>query len=240
MAILLHLLTPEARAHRLRYYTSGDVTGDFANSVSYLTVGFHAAQPLSATTVGLPANEMDQLLRLAQRAIQRAVTEGRPQLDVEDVVRGETLPPHFAEPSGAFVTLKRDDRLRGCIGHIFPHRPLYAAVIENAVSAALHDGRFPPVTSAELPSLDLEVSVLSRPRPIPSYEAFEIGRHGIVLRKSGRRAVYLPEVAVEQRWDVAQTLTRLSMKAGLSADAWREGAAFEVFTTQTAHTHWRR
>lgn len=109
---------------------------------------------------------------------------------------------------------------------------LYRAVIDNAVSAALRDHRFEPVTEEELDELEVEVSVLSPLHQISSYEDFVVGDHGIVLAKGSRRAVYLPEVAPEQGWGREETLSYLSRKAGLPRDAWREGARFWVFTSQ--------
>ena len=145
------------------------------------------------------------------------------------------LPPApVREPAGAFVTLRKDGRLRGCIGYIGPVKPVWEAVLDNAEAAALRDHRFRPVGADELDDLDIEVSVLTDPVAIPDWTGFEIGRHGVVLVKDGRRAVFLPDVAVEQGWDREQTLTRLAQKAGLPPDGWREGAQFLVFTN---HAH---
>jgi AmmeMemoRadiSam system protein A len=107
--------------------------------------------------------------------------------------------------------------------------------MDSAGNAALRDRRFTPVNAAELPALDVEVSVLSPPRPIASPEEFTVGEHGIILERDGRRAVYLPEVAPQQGWSREQTLTHLALKAGLPPDAWREGARLSVFTTQSRH-----
>jgi AmmeMemoRadiSam system protein A len=135
-------------------------------------------------------------------------------------------------PAGAFVTLKKGGELRGCIGYIQPHRPLYQAVLQNGANAARNDHRFQPVAAEELDDLIIEVSVLTLPQKIDSYQEFEVGKQGIVLTKAGRKAVFLPEVAVEQGWNREQTLTNLSRKAGLPASAWREGASFQVFENQ--------
>ncbi len=241
VSVLLHLVGPSAEPTLLRYYTSGEVGGDYTNSVSYLTVAFTAARPFGARAGpdALPDEQMKVLHGLATRALHRAVNEGASAVRADELVDPATLDPRLRKPSGAFVTLKRDDRLRGCIGHIVAHEPLYRAVASNAVSAALRDRRFRPVKSDELATLDVEVSVLSPLRRVPSYEAFEVGRHGVVLSKHGRRAVYLPEVATEQGWDRAQTLSHLARKAGLPNDAWREGATFELFTSQAFHAKWR-
>ena len=141
----------------------------------------------------------------------------------------DALPARLKEPAGAFVTLKRHGELRGCIGYIEPREPLYLAVLANGDNAARRDPRFNPVEPAELDGLEIEVSVLTPPRPIESWQAFKVGEQGIVLSKAGRRAVFLPEVATEQGWTREETLSQLSLKAGLPANAWQEGASFEVF-----------
>jgi len=251
--ILTHLIPPSGTATRVRYYTSGEVLGDWQNSVSYLTVAFTAPRPLAEgggaagaepSEGGDPAErpraDMELLHRLACRTLHLAVHRGAGAVDPERLATELTVPPRLREHSGAFVTLKKHHRLRGCIGTIAPVKRLHRAVVDNAVHAALHDRRFSPVTPDELTGMDVEVSVLSPPRPIPAYTDFQVGRHGIVLSKHGRRAVYLPEVASEQGWTREETLAHLSRKAGLPQDAWRGGASFEVFTTQIFEAPYRQ
>ena len=116
-----------------------------------------------------------------------------------------------------------------CIGDIFPRQPLYKSVIINAIRAAVNDKRFPRVTEAECNDIKIEISALTPPQPIASPGQIRIGVDGVVLNKNGQSAVFLPQVAPEQGWDVDQMLTRLSLKAGLPADAWKQGASFRVF-----------
>ncbi len=132
--------------------------------------------------------------------------------------------------AGAFVTLNKNHNLRGCIGYIMPVKPLYLTVIENAVNACSRDYRFPPVSPAELKDIHIEISVLSPPVEVESYNDIIIGEHGVILKKEGHQAVFLPQVAPEQGWDLATTLTHLSTKAGLPPDGWKKNASFEVFT----------
>jgi AmmeMemoRadiSam system protein A len=131
--------------------------------------------------------------------------------------------------AGAFVTLKRNGELRGCIGEVIPNRPVYRSVMAQAINAGLNDPRFPQVASSELDEINVEVSVLTPPRPIASPADIVVGKHGIVLKKNGRSALFLPQVATEQGWDLEKTLNHLARKAGLPEDAWRTGASFEVF-----------
>ena len=98
--------------------------------------------------------------------------------------------------------------------------------------AGLHDPRFLPVTANELGKLDFEVSVLTEPTPVKGPEAIVIGRDGVILRKRGRSAVFLPQVAPEQGWDVPTMLMHLSLKAGLGPDDWKSGTTFETFRAQ--------
>ncbi len=165
------------------------------------------------------------MLKLARESIERKLARQAPPN-----VSG--LPAKLLETRSCFVTLHSSDgELRGCIGHIGPFEPLAENILGNATNAAFRDPRFNPVSSErELASIYIEISVLTPPEEIPSIEEFVLGEHGIILQKSGRSAVFLPQVAPEQGWDVPTTLAHLSMKAGLQPEAWREpGAKFSVF-----------
>ncbi|HNX49792.1 MAG TPA: AmmeMemoRadiSam system protein B [Thermoanaerobaculaceae bacterium] len=140
--------------------------------------------------------------------------------------------------SGVFVTIHntgeraiREGRLRGCIGIIEAREPLVDAILHAAVSAA-HDPRFSALQARELPGVTLEISVLSPMKQVAGADAIILGTHGVLLTKGGRSAVFLPQVATETGWDRATFLSHLSQKAGLPADAWKQGATFQVFTAQ--------
>ena len=248
IAILLRMLGPGARVARIAYTTSGALTGDERNSVSYVALAVTDPEPLSATAptsstepppatpaqgAGLTDAELQLLHRLAIFSLQTAVLG--PSTARNEAMRqvAGTLPDALRAPAGAFVTLTRHGELRGCIGTIEPREPLYRAIIDNSVNAARRDPRFEPVEAAELKDLEVEISVLTPPRGIADWKAFRVGTEGIILDKDGRRAVFLPEVATEQGWTREETLSHLARKAGLPADAWREGARFQVFTTIT-------
>jgi len=123
-------------------------------------------------------------------------------------------------------------QLRGCIGYIYPVKSLLAAVCENAINAASVDPRFSPVSTEELSKLEIEINVLTKPSPVPSWQDIKLGEDGIVLKKGEHQAVFLPKVAPEFGWDLQETLGQLSLKAGLSPDAWRQGTQFEIFQSQ--------
>ena len=156
------------------------------------------------------------LVALARDAVHGAVGGPRADIPASD----------FPDASGAFVTLKRAGRLRGCIGTLECRRPLAEEVARVAVSAALEDPRFTPLTAAELDGLAVEVSVLGPLEPIDPRDPapFEIGRHGLVVEAGRRRGLLLPQVATEWGWDRQAFLAQTCVKAGLPADAWRHGA----------------
>jgi len=109
--------------------------------------------------------------------------------------------------------------------------PLFKVVQECAVAAATEDPRFPPVSPGELPSLRVEVSVLTPLAPILPEEV-EIGRHGLMVSQGGRRGLLLPQVPVEWGWDRETFLDQACVKAGLPPSAWRHGATLQAFTAE--------
>jgi len=138
--------------------------------------------------------------------------------------------PFLKKKRGVFVTLYKNGKLRGCIGHLRSDVPLYTLIPRIAKKSAFEDGRFLPVTCDELPDISVTVSVLTNPRPIKSYKEIELGKHGIILQQGYKSAVYLPKVPIEQKWNLATTLKELSIKAGLAADAWKDPqTTFKVF-----------
>ncbi len=141
------------------------------------------------------------------------------------------LTPKLKEKAATFVTLNMNHNLRGCIGTLVAHEPLYLSVHHNTINAALYDNRFMPVTNKELPNIDIHISILSPITEISSIDEFHIGEHGIIIEKGARSAVFLPEVAIEQHWTKEQTLEHLSMKAGMPPDAWRENTRYFVFSS---------
>ncbi|MBN2133739.1 MAG: AmmeMemoRadiSam system protein B [Sedimentisphaerales bacterium] len=232
VAVLLSVLSPETKAELVCYTTSGELAGDYTNCVSYLAVTFNGAWQdagdLGSPALGADLTEQDKktLLSLARKTIRYGLDHQKvPQPADLDV----TITDAMKAPRAAFVTLKKHGQLRGCIGDIFPQRPLYKSVIGNAVYAAFADRRFQPLQEDEFDEIEIEISALTVPEAVASPQEIRIGTDGMVLRKDGRSAVFLPQVAPEQGWDLETTLTHLSQKAGLAADAWQDGASFEVF-----------
>lgn len=211
--VFLALMPEGTEIRLLAYDNSGSQTGDFAHSVSY--AAFAAVK-----------NGNGGLLKLARESIGYYL-EHRSMGSAAGL--GYRADAAGAEKRGVFVTLRIDGHLRGCIGEIFPRRPLYQAVIEQAVNAAFNDPRFRQLSKDEFGKVKIEISVLTPPRRVGSYRDIVIGRDGIILRKGGAAALFLPQVATEQGWGLEETLSHLSLKAGLAADAWKEGCEFETF-----------
>ena len=209
----------------LKYATSGDrPLAPKEGVVGYGAVAIYRTRPLSDTE--LNAAQQRRLLDLARRTIEEYVRTGR-RLDVAET------DPALLRPTAAFVTLKEGGQLRGCIGSLEPSQPLAESVRDRAIMAVAHDSRFAPVRAEELPNLDIEISVLSPLRRVASADDIDISKHGVVVRSSGRSGVFLPQVAAETGWSRDELLSHLCQdKAGLSADAWKQGAALYVFTVQ--------
>lgn len=168
-------------------------------------------------------------------AQQRALIEIARRAVVQSVTRqpAATLPApmDFPAASGAFVTLKRQGELRGCIGTLECRATLAEEVMRVAIGAARQDPRFAPVSIAELADLTVEVSILGPLEPINPHDpsAIAIGRHGLVVEQGHRRGLLLPQVAGEWGWDREMFLSQTCRKAGLPPDAWRRGATVYRF-----------
>ncbi len=173
-----------------------------------------------------PLSESEQaaLLLLARGALEAGSRDASlPEIDSPSDA--------LCEYRGAFVTLFKGGRLRGCIGYIEPQKPLYRTVCECALAAALHDPRFDPVSPSEVPSIKLEISVLSPLEDISPVQ-IEVGRHGLLVSRGFQRGLLLPQVAVEWKWDARKFLDETCTKAGLPTDAWSHGARIQAFTAQ--------
>lgn len=138
--------------------------------------------------------------------------------------------PKLKMELGAFVTLKINNELRGCIGYIIAQKPLFETVVEAAKHSAFGDPRFSELSRDEVEEITIEISVLSPFELIKSYDEIEVGKHGLLLDEGGR-AVLLPQVATEQNYNRAQFLTALCHKAGLYGNYWKERMLnIKVFT----------
>jgi AmmeMemoRadiSam system protein B/AmmeMemoRadiSam system protein A len=172
--------------------------------------------------VSVTPRDRKYLLSLARETINRYLT-----LKMTPLPRLST--PMRRELRGVFVTLKKRGNLRGCIGRMTADRPLAELVGAMALEAAFADPRFSPVTLRELPALEVEISVLTPMRQVSGPDDIVVGRDGVLIKKGGRSAVFLPQVAPEQGWKRDEMLDHLSMKAGMPAGAWRDNTVFWTF-----------
>lgn len=142
------------------------------------------------------------------------------------------IPTSLIEPRAAFVTLRAEGSLRGCVGSVDATKALSDAVAHCAVAAATSDPRFSPVLPAEFFQLTIEVSVLSPLQPLEDVTRLIPGTHGVCVTAGQHRGILLPQVAVEQRWDRETFLGFACRKAHLAPDAWRHGATLHIFTAE--------
>jgi hypothetical protein len=190
----------------------------------------HDPAPPGAPPDHLPADARQALLHLARATITQF-------LESQTLPLPRDLPPAVAaRRQGAFVTLRARGQLRGCIGRIEHDGPLPQLVSRVAFDAAFRDARFSPVIRQELDHIEVEVSLLTPIRRVVAPEAIVTGRDGVVLRRSGRSAVFLPQVATEQGWTREQMLDALCAKAGLSAGCW-PGAELSTFQAEVFGEH---
>lgn len=177
--------------------------------------------------------QKDFLVRQAELAIA-SVLENDPQArpllpdpSCSQLEHGFTLNRKL----GSFVTLAIRHNLRGCIGTIIGQEPLYLNVWNMARAAAFNDPRFPPLQASEWPAVDMEISILDAPARCPDPAEIVIGRDGLILSYQGRSGVFLPQVPVEQGWDLDQYLNHLCLKAGVAPGSWKMPGA-ELFWYQ--------
>ncbi len=220
----------------LKYANSGDVAiGDKDSVVGYGAVVFTSPPaPLLRKERGAIGNMLNEeqkkeLLNIARATVESYARDGKvPKFDVND--------ERLKWKKGAFVTIHKDSKLRGCIGQIAPSgKPLWQVVRDMAVAACSKDHRFSPVSKKELDNIDYEVSVLSIPEKINNWQDIELGKHGIILQKGLRSGVFLPQVADETGWSKEEFLSQLCwQKAGLAPDCYKNDSDVElkVFTAQ--------
>lgn len=162
-------------ADLLKYQTSGDTTGDFSSVVGYAGIIFTEKK------------ESPQV-KLARETVESYVKSRR-------VPVAKSVPPEMSGQAGVFVSLHKGEELRGCIGTIGPTQNNIAEeIIQNAISAATHDPRFPPVSADELPELNYKVDVLTEPEPIESTDKLDPKRYGAIVEAGWRRGLLLPDL----------------------------------------------
>ena len=215
---LMLMLNSQYQIKHLLYQNSGDID-DYDHS---RVVGYHAFAILRGEEKGFSLSDDDKhiLKQIAYESIKDS-------LDGKPISHPSTLTSHLSSKCGAFVSLHKQGRLRGCIGHFGEDTPLHEIVAEMARAAAFEDPRFMPVIREELDDLDIEISVLTPMRRIQSLDEFQLHRHGIYIRKGYRSGTFLPQVADEVNWTKEEFVGHCSQdKAGLGWDGWRDAELY--------------
>ncbi len=219
----------------LHYENSGDTAGPRRQVVGYAAIAFYGEELM--TQPSQMSEENGKLLvELARRTIARRLGA--------DTGSREDLEPQLADDvfqacRGTFVTLTKNNQLRGCIGNLAPDKPVRDGVEENAINAAFHDPRFPALSRDEFDQVHIEISLLSEPRPLDYKDADDLLARlrphvdGVILRKGAQSATFLPQVW-EQLPDKEMFLSHLCLKAGLPGDAWKKGD-LEILTYQVQY-----
>ena len=224
---LLETTTLALEAHLIDYTNSGKILNDYTSSVSYasiLTNNSHHVEEV-VSPFNLTKRDKQVLLKLARDTIAC-------KLKGESVDLPCDAPAYLYERGTVFVTLRIDGKLRGCIGSIHTENSLIDSVIRHAGNAAFDDPRFSPLSPEEFRRITIEIACLSELRPINTIQQFILGKHGIILKQGNNRAVFLPQVPIEHKWDKETTLENLALKAGLNKTAWcQQRTTFFVFET---------
>lgn len=203
----------------IRYQNSGDTPyGDKDRVVGYYSIAvYQTEQESNKSTYNLSNEDKITLLKIARNTISNYIPDHQ---KVE--LKGEKLPASLNVPAGAFVTLKQNKNLRGCIGHFEADNPLYLIVQKMAIAAATEDPRFYPVKEEEIDGLEIEISVLTPLRKIESIDEIELGKHGIYIKKGYRAGTFLPQVAKGMGWSKEEFLGHCAQdKAGIGWDGWK-------------------
>ena len=208
-----------------------DVFGPTLTAMAPRNVDPHGSDGLEvrAREGGLSDKERETLRRFAMDSILHGLENGR-ALDPEM----DGLPSVLRAPGATFVTLNLQGRLRGCVGSFDACRPLLQTVARNAFSAAFRDFRFAPLSEAELPELDLHISLLTPLEPLGAQSRQELlrklrpGVDGLLLEDPPHRATFLPQVWDSLR-DPEDFLGELFLKAGLRRDHWSEAVRFHRY-----------
>ena len=224
---LMLMMDSQYQVKHLLYQNSGDIDNYDPTRV----VGYHAFAILRGEekTFSLSDKEKKTLKDIAYNSIKDSL-DGKPIIKFslrECGVANNVQKSKFKAKCGAFVSLHKQGRLRGCIGHFGEDVPLYEIVAEMARAAAFEDPRFQPVTHDELDDLDIEISVLTPMRRIQSLDEFQLHKHGIYIKKGYRSGTFLPQVADEVNWTKEEFVGHCSQdKAGLGWDGWKDAELY--------------
>jgi AmmeMemoRadiSam system protein B/AmmeMemoRadiSam system protein A len=200
------------------YQNSGDTPiGDKDRVVGYWAIAGHES-PSKMTPFVLNEQDKTSLLDISRETLDTYIRTG----EIPEVASNE-IPEILRQPAGAFVSLYKHGQLRGCIGNFLPDQPLYKVVQHMTVAASTRDTRFYPVDPWELEDLSIEISVLTPLQKIENSDEFQLGRHGIYMRKNGKSGTYLPQVAEQTGWNTEEFLGHCAKdKAKIGWNGWKD------------------
>ena len=207
----------------IQYKNSGDTEyGDKNRVVGYNAIAISLHEKKEQVEFNLTVKDKKDLLAIARNTVEHFVrNHSKPEIDEKN------LSSMLKINCGAFVTLKKHGDLRGCIGRFDASEPLYKVVQEMAIASSTQDSRFSPVEPNEIRELEIEISVLTPMRRISSIDEFELGKHGIYMRKGYRSGTFLPQVASETGWTKEEFLGHCAQdKAGIGWNGWKDAELF--------------
>jgi AmmeMemoRadiSam system protein A len=209
----------------VEYRNSGDIpNGDRSGVVGYNAIAAFIGKTSGYSTKEFNLSDADKtdLLSLARETITQFLKTNRnPSSEIPD------LSDAVKTPCGAFVTLKKDGELRGCIGNFSSVQPLYKVVQDMALASAFQDTRFYPVSPGEMEKIEVEISVLTPLKPIKSIDEFVLGKHGIYMTSGSKSGTFLPQVAEETKWTKEEFLGHCARdKAGIGWDGWKSAQLY--------------
>ena len=218
IATLMLMMDGSYEVKHLMYQNSGDADNHDHSRV----VGYHSFAIVRKSDAGFALSDDEK--RLLKEIAQTSIKDS---LAGKEISHSSPLTTHLSAKCGAFVSLHKHGRLRGCIGHFGEDIPLHEIVAEMARAAAFEDPRFMPVTADELADIDIEISVLTPMRRIESLDEFELHRHGIYIRKGYRSGTFLPQVADEVNWTKEEFVSHCAQdKAGIGWDGWKDAELY--------------
>ena len=227
---------PDIQVNLIEYRNSGDTDiGDKSRVVGYHAISFSKSAETNKQSnqetnnmtndqeFSLNGADKQTLLEIARNTVNEYIQNRNiPEINTDGFSH------NLMTPAGAFVTLNKDEKLRGCIGRFSPDEPLYKVIQDMAISSSTKDYRFSPVTPTELEDIEIEISVLTPLKKIESIEEIELGKHGIYIKKGMQSGTFLPQVADKTGWSVEEFLGHCAQeKAMIGWEGWKEA---EIYT----------
>ena len=225
----------------LHYLNSGDATGDKSKVVGYAAIAFYGDHVMKYNNESAETFTEEQgqaLVALARQTIMENLGSKIDKIKADKLA--ERLKGHqFKNRCGTFVTINMEGRLRGCIGNLYAQKTVLEEIRHNAIHAAFKDPRFPSLSESELNRIDIEISILSVPKPLDYknsddlIDKLRVHVDGVILKKGFSSATFLPQVW-KQLPNKEDFLVHLCLKAGLTANEWQKGS-LEILTYQVQY-----